>query len=278
MNSNTNNKLGNVTPGNTIKAGYEKTRNTAARAYQGFQGSSVLVKIIISILVISVIIMALIWIWYAYAKGQQKSLSEPFFITSPVNAWDPKLAKKSWTIPDPSEGLAFSHSFWIYIHDWNYRFGQWKNIFLVGNQDRRIPGLWLYPKTNSLHARISTYADPNEGCDIQNIPLQKWVHIAYILNNRTVDIYIDGKLERSCVLRGVPHYQHNSKLRIAQGGGFYGQIAKFQYFNRAMDPHEVSEIYAQGPYAATKYNVRFFEDGKFVQFNQQPGIKNDMSS
>ena len=31
------------------------------------------------------------------------------------------------------------------------------------------PGLWLYPKTNNLYARMSTFADPSEGCDVKNI-------------------------------------------------------------------------------------------------------------
>jgi hypothetical protein len=198
---------------------------------------------IIFIIVLIVIIVILV----KRAKKNQTNVS--VLLDSPADAFD--LKDKSFPVKNSDEGLEFSYSVWIYIQDWTRG---WKNILVKGDKSdgagtnsSRAPGLWLYPDSNALHARINTFASPNEGCDIKNIPLQKWVHIAYILNNRTVDIYIDGKLERSCVLRGVPKL-NDDPVRVCDNGGFFGKISNLVYFRYAMKPDEVYNIYSKGPY------------------------------
>ena len=79
----------------------------------------------------------------------------------------------------------------------------------------------------------TTSPDPVESCDIHNIPLQKWVCICYVLNNRSVDIYINGKLEK-CVLKGLPPLNNKEKLRFSVSGGFYGKLGRTQYFARPL--------------------------------------------
>jgi hypothetical protein len=198
---------------------------------------------IIFIIVLIIIIVILV----KRAKKNQTNVS--VLLDSPTDAFD--LKDKSFPVKNSDEGLEFSYSVWIYIQDWTRG---WKNILVKGDKSdgagtnsSRAPGLWLYPDSNALHARINTFASPNEGCDIKNIPLQKWVHIAYILNNRTVDIYIDGKLERSCVLRGVPKL-NDEPVRVCDNGGFFGKISNLVYFRYAMKPDEVYNVYSKGPY------------------------------
>jgi hypothetical protein len=125
----------------------------------------------------------------------------------------------------------------------------------------------LYPLTNSLKVVTSTSVPEQvESCDIQNIPLMSWVHIVYVLNNRTVDLYINGKLERSCALRGIPTIT-NDPVYITSGSpqaGFYGKIGKTQYFTKALLPNDVANIYQQGPLGNTQYQVQFFTNGQII--------------
>ena len=181
-----------------------------------------------------------------YGKGTQ-------IIGKPVDAFTGKIVGKRFEVPPTTEGLTYTYSFWFYVEDWSYQFGKYKNIFVKGDADpnngERCPGFWFYPRSNALHARISTTVDDNEGCDLENIPLQKWNHVVYVLNNRTVDIYMNGKLERSCALKGIPII--NSKpLRVAADGrGFYGKLGNLIHYTRAIEPSDVAQIYKAGPYA-----------------------------
>jgi len=194
-----------------------------------------------------IVLIVVIVVLVQRAKKNKDNVS--VLLGAPTDAFD--LKDKSFPVKNSDEGLEFSYSVWIYIQDWT---GGWKNIFVKGDKTQnagsssaRAPGLWLYPDTNALHARINTFASPNEGCDIKNIPLQKWVHIAYVLNNRTVDMYIDGKLERSCVLRGVPKL-NDDPVHVCDNNGFYGKISNLVYFRYGLKPDEVYKIYASGPY------------------------------
>ena len=249
---------------NKWKNAQGKVGNKMSVAKNNLANMSAFKKIWILFLFILVIIILVYWGKSISYSSNWKSKFEPVLIKCPMNAYDPAIANQSIALPNSEQGMAFTYSFWIYIADWNYNFGKFKNILQRGDDNSGYsPGIWLYPNTNALHARISTYSDPNEGCDIQNIPLQKWVHVVYMLNTRTVDIYINGKLERSCVLKNVPNIS-NSPLKLCQNGGFYGQISRLQYFAKTINPNKIKQIYRQGPFGSTKYKVQFFNDGKFV--------------
>jgi hypothetical protein len=243
MNSNSNSVFGR----NAANSGSSGNRSSGLMSsVNSLTTNNSILYILLGIILLIVLVVVIV-ILVNRAKKNKANVS--VLMGAPADAFD--LKDKSFPVKNSDEGLEFSYSVWIYIQDWTRG---WKNIFVKGDKtdgastnSARAPGLWLYPDTNALHARINTFASPNEGCDIKNIPLQKWVHIAYILNNRTVDIYIDGKLERSCVLRGVPKL-NDDPVRVCDNGGFFGKISNLVYFRYAMKPDEVYKIYASGPY------------------------------
>ena len=234
---------------NKWEEGKKLMKTSMQQTKESYGEMSNFMKLWILMIIILIIIILVYWAKSVRISSKNRSVYEPVLIDKPINAYDPSLSSQKINIPNSTEGLAFTYSFWIYIEDWNYNFGKFKNIISKGADNVGYsPGIWLYPNTNALHARISTYADPNEGCDVQNIPLQSWVNIVYILNTRTVDIYINGKLERSCVLKGVPQI-NNSPLKICQNRGFYGQISRLQYFAKAINPNKVAQLYRAGPFS-----------------------------
>jgi hypothetical protein len=243
INSNANSMFGR----NAANSGSSGNRSSGLMSsVNSLTTNNSILYILLGIILLIVLVVVIV-ILVNRAKKNKANVS--VLMGAPADAFD--LKDKSFPVKNSDEGLEFSYSVWIYIQDWTRG---WKNIFVKGDKtdgastnSARAPGLWLYPDTNALHARINTFASPNEGCDIKNIPLQKWVHIAYILNNRTVDIYIDGKLERSCVLRGVPKL-NDEPVRVCDNGGFFGKISNLVYFRYAMKPDEVYKIYASGPY------------------------------
>ena len=66
-----------------------------------------------------------------------------------------------------------------------------------------------------------------------------------MLWNRNIDVYLNGKLARSCTLRSVP-ILNNGNLYINQDGGYKGDMSNLRYFNRAINAEQVQDIYQKG--------------------------------
>jgi hypothetical protein len=109
----------------------------------------------------------------------------------------------------------------------------------------------IYPELNTQTASClvdnSISKDPTIGtCIAKMIPLQKWVSIIVSVYNQIVDIYIDGQLISSCVLKGFPAIS-TDELNITPDGGFSGKIARVVCSNTAMTVNNARQIYASGP-------------------------------
>jgi len=213
---------------------------------------------------ICIIIVIVLWGRAVSNINIQNNRFNPILVPAPVNAANKELGAKNFKIPMPFQDLGFTYSFWIYIEDWSYKFGHWKNIIQNGDDTTGLsPNIGLYPRNNTLHARIATSASPNEGCDVPNIPLQKWVHIVYVLDNRNVNIYMNNKLEQSCALKGIPIVTQQS-LKICDKGGFFGQISRVQYFSKTISPSKIKQLYYTGPFNSyKKYDVQLFNKTPF---------------
>jgi hypothetical protein len=89
--------------------------------------------------------------------------------------------------------------------------------------------------------------EPNVStCEIDNIPIQNWVNVIVSLYNRTLDIYLNGKLVRTCVLPGVPKVNNDAPVFVTPGGGFSGWTSTFKYWANASNPQEAYNIYKDG--------------------------------
>ena len=99
-------------------------------------------------------------------------------------------------------------------------------------------------------------------CEIDNIPIQKWVNVIVSLYGRTLDIYLDGKLVRTCVIPGVPKVDNNAAITVTPAGGFSGWTSTFKYWSNASNPQEAYNIYKDGfggsilANALNKYKIR----------------------
>ena len=269
---------------NAVKQGVQnlgrKTSNLTKQGIEKYQNSSSMGKVIFIIILVLFIGFIIYVIYVAVTASQQAAANSPVIVNDVLDAY---IARPAFSLPQVTQGMNQTFSTWIYVKDWNYKFGQYKNILWKGNptlssttsanpsiSNIHSPSIWLYPLTNSLKVVTSTSVPEQvESCDIQNIPLMSWVHIVYVLNNRTVDIYMNGKLERSCALRGIPTIT-NDPVYITSGSpqpGYYGKIGKTQYFTKALLPNDVANLYQRGPLGTSQYQVQFFKDGNFVTVN-----------
>ena len=85
-------------------------------------------------------------------------------------------------------------------------------------------------------------------CDITEVELQRWVMVTVVLSGKTIDVYMDGKLARSCV---TPSYYKVDPTGVApivtDKGGFDGYISNMSVANYAMNPDEIYRTYIAGP-------------------------------
>lgn len=156
----------------------------------------------------------------------------------------------------------YSYSTWFYVDDWNYRYGEPKVIFgrmTIGGVSKMepCPSVVLGPIENNLIISLAVYpgedSTPDAGsnfiihtCGVANIPIQKWVNLLISVYGRTLDIYIDGKLVRTCLLPGVAKVESDSPVYITPNGGFSGWTSKFQYWPDSSDPQKAWDIYKKG--------------------------------
>lgn len=261
---NTNNTKGNSNRG---------VRAYATKSVAYLKGVNTIVLVLVGLFLLLVVGMIVYWVYKAVVKARKGDNENPILVSGSIDASDPDSAK-SWVLPNSSgsnsPNMSFTISFWMYIADWYYRVDDPKAILIkdvssngsvAGNNC--APGIWLAPGKNNLIVATRVLGrDKPQVCDVANIPIQKWVHIAYVLDNRTVDVYVDCKLERSCILSGVP-FLNNHKLHLfpknpsSPGGsgttdsqtGFLGQLSSLRYFSQALKPVDIARICNEGPNA-----------------------------
>ena len=111
--------------------------------------------------------------------------------------------------------------------------------------------------SNSNHAEVS-FAPENDcagsnvdKCEFKNIPLQRWVNLNIALRNHVIDIFIDGTLVKSCILKGSP-IPSVGGLHVCDAGsdqlsGFNGYVSRLEYTNSALSHDEIMTRYKNGP-------------------------------
>jgi len=80
---------------------------------------------------------------------------------------------------------------------------------------------------------------------IKSLPLNKWVHLAFRLQNTVLDAYVNGVITQRLQLQNAP--KQNFYDILVAPGGFQGKLSNLQYFNRALNVFEINNIVMFGP-------------------------------
>lgn len=102
------------------------------------------------------------------------------------------------------------------------------------------------------------------GCDLPEVDLQRWVNIVVSVNGKTVDVYLDGKLSRSCVLPNYFKVDSSYSGYLLFNDGFGGQIGNVMMYDAALNPEMVYKNYIAGPEQITgfwQWFTSFFDIG-----------------
>jgi hypothetical protein len=125
------------------------------------------------------------------------------------------------------------------------------------------PNISLHPTDNSLKISVSVFGDSSSSksepapaghsgstddvfmCEVPDIPLQTWVAVSVTLFSRNLDVYLNGKLVKSCLLSGVPK-QVAGDIQLNAGGGFSGYLCSFYNYPRMLTPTDAQSFFSQG--------------------------------
>jgi hypothetical protein len=117
----------------------------------------------------------------------------------------------------------------------------------VGYKTANSPGLYTYTDLSgftSLEVIIDCVAKPEpEKILIKNIPHNKWFHLAIRLQNKIVDVYMNGVVS---VRKELPSLPKHNYLNVSIGG-MLGSISTLQYYSYAMNVFEINNIVIRGP-------------------------------
>lgn len=110
----------------------------------------------------------------------------------------------------------------------------------------------LFPRDIVQFFKPMQIDEPTNTCDIKDLPLQKWINVCIVMNGKTLDVYQDGKLVKTCVYKN--YFKVDSAkgvaLRYLQGtnqNGFDGYFSRLQILNQALNPDEIYKTYMAGP-------------------------------
>lgn len=146
------------------------------------------------------------------------------------------------TIPrsnNQPEGITFTYTGWLVVNDFTAGYGNRRRIFSKAD----CPGLYLDSTSNSLIVALDTYGN-TETVLIPNIPAKKWLHFAIVVNQYSMDIYINGTLRTHHTLAQLP--QQNDEP-VKMGGGYDGLLGRLHYYARSLTMGEIDSLSREAP-------------------------------
>ena len=281
----------------TISSGMVSAASNAVAARMAgiANKGAVAVAVVLTLLLIVVIIAYIVW------RLNRSNLQAIDLVKNPVQLngkgssgnSDPSDVKMPLTIPASklpamSVGQEFSGGFWLYLND----FQATSLMKLIIN---RMPGnnglgganpvVFLDETTNKLYVAIATNrrpATPKTTLDsllvrsgkgasnnwsylvatIDYVPLQRWVHVVFTVQDNTLTLYQDGGMYTVASLYDmVDHTNAISRPSFAACIGDLtignstptlssdttGFISRAQFFNYALSATQVSQLYHAGP-------------------------------
>jgi len=234
---------------------------------------------------------------YFYLFGS-KTGNSYILVDKTTDATSKQITVTSDKLPPLFEGGEFTISSWMYINNWSYRVGFSKSIINIGGPNFDTIRVYLGGYQPKLHIRLHTrdssmgsdsldkanknatfkvlqtdsgLTDTSQICDLPEVELQRWVNITVAVNGKTVDVYLNGKLARSCVLPKMFKVDAGGySANLLEYGGFGGQISTTTMYDAALNPEQVYKNYMAGPEPITnigQWLTSFFSPNISISVN-----------
>jgi len=201
-------------------------------------------NVVFYIVVISILIVVII----LAARYKNKKQNEPILLDHSRKITPLIIRNKTIQKSLNSGEIEFSYSFWINMdsvsgsENWHSNYYEDRIILKRGN----TPVLYYNPETNTYKVGILTKLGEEEHIDffeIKDIELQKWNHWVISLNNRNLDIFINGSLRHSFIIKNVPLETDDSFVVGSMKTRVNGRISYIRFFNKSLSKNRVHKLY-----------------------------------
>ena len=239
---------------------------------------------VFAVVVLLILVIAAVLFYRWYIRDQME------LVTSWDASSEPKVLDAD-KLERMNDSARFTFSVWMYHTDWKTtsepkiifqrRSGDSggieptysdsgpkdKETFFTMEADAKVPKIRVYVRENGDDSVSFAM------CQIERIPIQRWVSVIVSVNGDIIDMYLDGKLYKHCeVQKGVKKPNKTSKVYISGGThAFQGKLSKLEYIRSDIRPQRAWEIYVDGPRDASIFGnwlnrymlrIQWMKDGK----------------
>ena len=239
-------------------------------------------QLIFSLILLVILYMVLLFIEVVYKYINRLSINRKVLLPNTYNIDDksiiipqnPNVRGNTHISPSNNErsGIEFSYTFYLNVNPSAFRqeYGL-SHIFHKGYSSQfplLAPGVYMRSDTNTLRVYMNSYKTWNNFIEVENIPIGKWVHIALVVNENSLEIYINGNLAKKLPFEGFAPYQNYqdiqcfSQRRITMRktmipsvdengfdvfGAMKGQLSRLNYFSYSLCYAEIQHLMNEGP-------------------------------
>ena len=171
-----------------------------------------------------------------------------------------------------SKGIEFTWSVWLLIDSINND-NNYHHIFSKGDVKKMTdsdtgnntintingPGVYFIRNSNeNTKANLKIIMDvlPNginsdtdlekSSIDVKNIPLKKWFNLTFRIENKIMDVYVNGTISNRKIFDNVP-LQNYYDVHVCQNSGFNGKLSNLRYFSYSLNIFEINTLVLGGP-------------------------------
>jgi hypothetical protein len=206
-----------------------------------------------------------------------KALTTTYTTLGTMQKWGNKTTLQGSNLPSSFKANS-AISIWFYIKKWV----NGANVVSFHSDSEGASATSIFKaqfKANTNTIQIfprSGSPNPDYDCEIAEFPLQKWVNLIVSFNGSAMDVYVDGKLVKSCVVNQGSRLQETQSIVLGDDSSQVktadvGFITNVKLKAAPIAPQEAWDIYSQGfggsPWSdlLNKYKVKL----SFIVDNQE---------
>ena len=265
LKNNVNNTLNEFSSANVMNASSEFLSSNSIIAKFGF-------LLLVLIAFLGLLRIGMVLVAFIFSPAKQPYLVKGLLRGSvPVTIRQDPADTKSPVIyrsNNQNGGIEFTWCVWLLVNSLDATQYKHSHIFNKGNDMydttmgvatvNNSPGLYLNiddsnKPTNGLIFYMDTIstaagnAANQKKLVVDNIPLNKWFHVAFRLKDYNLDCYINGMLSSSVSFGSDLPKQNYDDVHVGKNGGFNGSLSNLRYYDYALSAFDLNTLVNYGP-------------------------------